>query len=94
VRQPRVRYRQFGADGRRIRFIPNILPALCAPSKNLEVLIPILYLKSVSTGGCWPRSSARMRHGLSALADSKRCGPKGTRSGASTKWYIDVGTAG
>ena len=49
VRQPRVRDRE-AADGERIRFSPTILPPYARRTKNLEVLIPILYLKGVSTG--------------------------------------------
>jgi putative transposase len=50
VRQPRVRDRKPGRDGARIRFAPAILPPYARRSKSLEVLIPILYLKGISTG--------------------------------------------
>jgi len=49
VRQPRVRDRAFG-DGERIRYSPAIVPRYARRSKSLEVLIPILYLKGISTG--------------------------------------------
>ena len=49
VRAPRVRDRA-GQDGERIRFSSAILPPYARRSKSLEVLIPILYLKGVSTG--------------------------------------------
>ena len=49
VRQPRVRDRASG-DGERIRYAPAILPRYARRSKSLEVLIPILYLKGISTG--------------------------------------------
>src|SRR5499433_1416580 len=49
VRQPRVRDRASG-DGERIRYSPAILPRYARRSKSLEVLIPILYLKGISTG--------------------------------------------
>jgi putative transposase len=49
VRQPRVRDR--GSQGEeRIRFSPSILPPYARRSKSLEVLIPILHLKGISTG--------------------------------------------
>jgi putative transposase len=49
VRCPRVRDR--AADGgERIRFSSAILPPYVRRSKSLEVLIPILYLKGISTG--------------------------------------------
>ena len=49
VRQPRVRDRA-GDTSERIRFNPNILPRYARRTKSLEALIPILYLKGVSTG--------------------------------------------
>jgi transposase-like protein len=51
VRQPRVRDREASADDpERIRFTPTILPPYARRSKSLEMLIPILYLKGISTG--------------------------------------------
>jgi putative transposase len=51
VRQPRIRDRGVDADDpQRIRFTPAILPPYARRSKSLEVLIPILYLKGISTG--------------------------------------------
>src|SRR2546422_6649067 len=49
VRQPRVRDRE-AVGGERIRFCPTIMPPYARRTKSLEVLIPILYLKGVSTG--------------------------------------------
>jgi transposase-like protein len=50
VRQPRVRDRGTSADApERIRFTPMILPPYARRSKSLEVLLPILYLKGIST---------------------------------------------
>src|SRR6476620_3436085 len=49
VRCPRVRDR-VGAGSERIGFSSAILPPYARRSKSLEVLIPILYLKGVSTG--------------------------------------------
>src|SRR5438309_7773748 len=49
VRCPRVRDR-VGEGSERIRFSSAILPPYARRSKTLEVLIPILYLKGVSTG--------------------------------------------
>jgi putative transposase len=49
VRCPRVRDRA-GEGAERIRFSSAILPPYARRSKSLEVLIPILYLKGVSTG--------------------------------------------
>jgi putative transposase len=50
VRQPRVRDRGTGDGAGRIRFTPAILPPYARRSRSLEVLIPILYLKGISTG--------------------------------------------
>ena len=49
VRCPRVRDR-VGEGSERIRFSSAILPPYARRSKYLEVLIPILYLKGISTG--------------------------------------------
>ena len=49
VRCPRVRDR-VGEGSERIRFSSAVLPPYARRSKSLEVLIPILYLKGVSTG--------------------------------------------
>ena len=51
VRQPRVRDREAAADDpRRVRFTPSILPPYARRSKSIEMLLPILYLKGISTG--------------------------------------------
>jgi putative transposase len=49
VRCPRVRDR-VGEGAERIRFLSAILPPYARRSKSLEVLIPILYLKGISSG--------------------------------------------
>src|ERR1700720_1792797 len=49
VRQPRVRDRE-ATEGERIRYSPSILPRYARRSKSLDVLIPILSLKGISTG--------------------------------------------
>ena len=49
VRCPRLRDR-VGEGSERIRFSSTILPPYARRSKSLDVLIPILYLKGVSTG--------------------------------------------
>ena len=50
VRQPRVRDRGATDDAGRLRFTPAILPPYARRSRSLEVLLPILYLKGLSTG--------------------------------------------
>jgi len=49
VRQPRIRDRE-ASKGERIWFNPAILPPYARRTKSLEVLIPILYLKGISSG--------------------------------------------
>ena len=67
-RPPRARPR--GADDcERIRFSPAILPPYARRSKSMEMLIPILYLKGISTGDfeeALSPCSARTLAGLSA----------------------------
>ena len=49
VRQPRVRDR--GApDGNHIRFSPTILPPYARRTRSLDALLPVLYLRGISTG--------------------------------------------
>ena len=51
VRQPRIRDR--GADARdpqRIRFTPTPLPPYARRTRSLEVVLPVLYLKGLSSG--------------------------------------------
>jgi transposase-like protein len=48
VQQPRVRDRE--SNGEKIRFSPAILPPYARRSKSLDALIPILYLRGISSG--------------------------------------------
>ena len=48
VRQPRVRDRGKGSE--RIRFTSAILPPYARRTKSLDVLLPALYLRGISTG--------------------------------------------
>src|SRR3954452_1843870 len=50
VRRPKLRDRGSVADGGPIRFTSAVLPAYLRRTKNLEELLPWLYLKGVSTG--------------------------------------------
>jgi putative transposase len=72
VRQPRVRDREADAtDPDRIRFSPSILPPYMRRSKLSETLLPILYLKGISTGDCSEALAALLGKeaaGLSASA--------------------------
>jgi transposase-like protein len=49
VRQPRVRDRG-GAEGERIRFSSTLLPRYARRTRSLDALLPVLYLRGISTG--------------------------------------------
>ena len=66
---PRVRDRLGGADDR-IRFSSAILPPYARRSKSLEVLIPILYLKGISTGDLAEALSALLGPNAGGLSAS------------------------
>src|SRR5229473_191461 len=91
VRQPRVRDRE-AAEGARIRYSPSIVPRYARRSRSLEVLIPILYLKGISTGDFEEALAALVGKdapGLSASTIARlkslpsrrrgRCGPRSMR---------------
>src|SRR5258705_4961617 len=87
VRQPPVRDRE-ATEGARIRYSPSILPRYARRSQSLEVLIPILYLKGISTGDFEEALAALVGKGAPGLSAStiarlKRCGPRSMRTGRS-----------
>jgi putative transposase len=95
IRQPRVRDRE-AAEGERIRHSPSIVPPYARRSKSLEVLIPVLYLKGISSGDFEealaalvgkdaPGLSASTIARLKSLPSRKRgsCGPRSMRGGRS-----------
>ena len=69
VRQPRVRDRA-ARDGARVCFTPSILPPYARRSKSLEVVIPILYLKGISTGDFEEALAALLGRGAPGLSAS------------------------
>jgi putative transposase len=75
VRQPRMRDREATAtDPGRIRFSPSILPPYMRRSKSIETLLPILYLKGISTGDFSEALAALLGNdaaGLSASASGR-----------------------
>jgi len=71
VRQPRARDRAAAADDpERIHFTPAILPPYARRSKSLEMLIPILYLKGISTGDFEEALAALLGKDASGLSAS------------------------
>lgn len=71
LRQPRVRDRAAAADDPgRIRFSSMILPPYMRRSKSIETLLPILYLKGISTGDFSEALAALLGKDASGLAAS------------------------
>lgn len=71
VKQPRVRDRGATADDPgRIRFSPAILPPYMRRSKSIETLLPILYLKGISTGDFTEALAALLGKDASGLSAS------------------------
>jgi len=50
IKQPRIEDHRRDADGKRIRFTSQIVPPYLRRTKQLETLIPWLYLKGISSG--------------------------------------------
>ncbi len=74
VRQPRVRDRSAAADDpSRIRFSPSILPPYMRRSKSIETLLPILYLKGISTGDFSEALTALLGKDAAGLSASAIC---------------------
>jgi putative transposase len=71
VRQPRVRDRAAAAGGPgQTRFSPSILPSYMRRSKSIETLLPILYLKGISTGDFSEALAALLGQGCCRLRPS------------------------
>ena len=71
IRQPRVRDREAAAgDPDRIWFSPSILPPYMRRSKSIETLLPILYLKGISTGDFSEALSALLGKDAAGLSAS------------------------
>ena len=87
VRQPRVRDRKAGADDpERIRFTPAILPPYARRSKSLEMLIPILYLKGISTGDFEEALAALLGKDAPGLSASTIARLKEVWTGEHARW--------
>src|ERR1700760_892122 len=86
VRQPRVRDRAAAAgDPGRIRFTPAILPPYLRRSKSIETLLPILYLKGISTGD--------FSEALAALLGKDAAGLSASAIGRLKDGWLDEHTA-
>ena len=78
VRRPKVRDRGSVAGGGPIRFTSAVLPAYLRRTRNLEELLPWLYLKGVSTGPVrgGPGGAARAR-GAGAVGGDRAAADRG-----------------
>src|SRR4051794_26342443 len=85
VRAPRIRDRT-GAGGSRIRFRSTILPPYARRSKSLAVLIPILYLKGVSSGDFEDALSALLGPDAGGLSASSIARLKDAWSDEHARW--------
>ena len=85
VRCPRVRDR-VGEGGERIRFSSAILPPYARRSRSLEVLIPILYLKGISTGDFDEALAALLGKDAGGLSASTIARLKEAWSEEHTRW--------
>ena len=85
VRAPRVRDR-IGAGESRIRFTSAILPPYARRSKSLEVLIPILYLKGISSGDFEDALSALLGPDAGGLSASSIARLKEAWSDEHARW--------
>ncbi|MHC2687536.1 transposase-like protein [Bradyrhizobium liaoningense] len=83
VRQPRVRDREAAAaDPDRIRFSPSVVPPYMRRSKSIETLLPILYLKGISTGD--------FSEALAALLGKDAAGLSASAVGRLKDGWLDV----
>src|SRR6202035_2901307 len=83
---PRVRDREAdAADPDRIRFSPSILPPYMRRSKSIETLLPILYLKGISTGD--------FSEALAALLGKDAAGLSASAIGRLKDGWLDEHTA-
>jgi transposase-like protein len=85
VRCPRVRDR-VGVGEERIRFTSAILPPYARRSKSLEVLIPVLYLKGISTGDFEEALAALLGKNAGGLSASTIARLKDSWSDEHARW--------
>ena len=85
MRAPRIRDRT-GAGESPIRFTSAILPPYARRSKSLEVLIPILYLKGISSGNFEDALSALLGPDAGGLSASSIARLKEAWSDEHVRW--------
>lgn len=82
VRRPKVRDRAEGPSESRVRFTSAILPRWARRSRSLDALLPILYLRGVSTGGFQEALSALLGENAPNLSP-------GVLSRLTGEWEVD-----
>ena len=68
VQRPKVRDRGASAAGERIRFSSNILPRFARRTRSLDAVLPVLYLRGLSSGDFQEALSALMGQAAPALS--------------------------
>jgi transposase-like protein len=86
VARAKVRDRGAASDGERIRFSSAILPLWARRTKSLDALLPILYLRGISTGDFQEALSALLGKDAPNLSPSVISGLKAQWQGEYERW--------
>ena len=86
VRRIKLRDRGAGADGARIRFTSAILPKWARRTRSLDALLPILYLRGISTGDFQEALSALLGKEAPNLSPAVITRLKGEWEGEYARW--------
>ena len=70
VQRVKVRDRNSAGTGERVRFTSAILPRWCRRSRSIDALLPILYLRGISTGDFQEALAALLGKGAPNLSPS------------------------
>jgi transposase-like protein len=86
VRRIKLRDRGTGEDGARIRFSSAILPKWARRTRSLDALLPILYLRGISTGDFQEALSALLGKEAPNLSPAVIARLKGQWQGEYARW--------
>src|SRR5918992_6209373 len=86
VRRVKLRDRGAGPDGERIRFTSAILPRWARRTRSLDALLPILYLRGVSTGDFQEALGALLGKDAPNLSPSAIARLRGEREADHARW--------
>ena len=87
IQRVKIRDRGAGEADERIRFTSAILPRWARRSPSLEALLPVLYLRGVSTGDFQEALSALLGPDAPNLSPSRSAGAKLRRSGMTSPTF-------